>query len=271
MNEPDSPRLHSRLLRRRRDTSPGSVSAFEIYRDRFSATEGWFSDESQVIWDFLLSQQWNMSVAGGFMEVGVWKGKSAFMGALHMAPDQPVVLVDTSNTDAVVEAIRTFHPGDVVSLTARSSTFRSSDIYPTYRGGIRFFHVDGEHSGAGTYADLTVASEMVGSQALIAIDDFGNMRYPQLHAATYKFLFSRPEFRMVLCGGNKAYFCRTEDFALYDELIRKFLVPHTTSLGVPLTLARTSYAHDYGCFAVELLATDRPLIGRDEDPDVIVF
>jgi hypothetical protein len=76
---------------------------------------------------------------------------------------------------------------------------------------------------------------------------------------------------MVLCGANKAYLCRTEDFVLFDELIRKYLVPHAASLGVPLTLARTSYAHDYGCFAVEAVATERPLVGRDEDPDVIVF
>jgi hypothetical protein len=136
---------------------------------------------------------------------------------------------------------------------------------------VRFFHVDGEHSCFGTYTDIVIGSEMAGDRALIAIDDFGNMRYPQLHAAVYKFLFARPDFRMVLCGGNKAYLCRAEDFALYDRLIRKHLVPHATALGCPFTLARTSYAHDYGCFAVQPLVEGRALVGRDEDPDEIVF
>lgn len=170
-----------------------------------------------------------------------------------------------------MDAIRAFHPGEVVSFTGTSLLLPSSDIHLRYRGRIRFFHIDGEHSCAGTYANLAFASEMVGSRALIAIDDFGNMRYPQLHAAVYKFLFSRPDFRMVLCGANKAYLCRAEDFVLFDTLIREHLVPQVAALGCPLTLARTSYAHDYGCFAVQESVEGRPLVGRDENPDDIVF
>jgi hypothetical protein len=97
------------------------------------------------------------------------------------------------------------------------------------------------------------------------------MRYPQLHAAIYKFLFARPDFRMVLCGANKAYLCRTEDFAIYDALIRKHLAPYAASLGCPVSLARTSYAHDYGCFSVQPYVDGCPLIGRDEDPEDVVF
>lgn len=205
------------------------------------------------------------------MEIGVWKGKSALLGALHMRPDEVVVLVDLSSTDDVAEVIRTFHGGDVVTFAGRSSQLSASDLEDRYAGMIRFFHIDGEHTGAATYSDLAYASTMVGGRALIAIDDFGNMRYPQLHAAVYKFLFARPDFRMVLCGAGKAYLCRTEDFALFDSLIRAELVPHLTGLGFALRLARTSYAHDYGCFALEADPDGRALIGRDDDPDDIVF
>jgi len=243
----------------------------EVYRRRFATLEGWFSDESQAIWDFLLSTQSTMSVAGGFMEVGVWKGKSAFLGALHMAPDQSVVLVDVQDLTAIADEIRTFHSGDVVTFGGKSSSFRSSGSYERYRGLIRFFHVDGDHSGFGAYGDIVLASEMVGGRSLIVIDDFGNMRYPQLHAAVYKFLFSRLDFKMVLCGGNKAYLCRAEDFVLFDGLIRKYLVPYLKQLGFPRSLARSSYAHDYGCFSVQPAVEGRVLVGRDEDPDDIVF
>ena len=248
-----------------------SGSPLATYREQFSATEGFFSEESQAVWDFLLSAQSRLSVAGGFMEIGVWRGKSAFLGALYMRRDEVVVLVDISPTDEVAEAIRSFHGGEVVSFTGRSSRLPASDLQERYGGRIRFFHVDGEHTGAATYADVTYASTMVSSQALIAIDDFGNMRYPQLHAAVYKFLFARPDFRMVLCGANKTYLCRTEDFAFYDSLIRGELVPHLKALGFPLRLARTSYAHDYGCFALEADVDGRALIGRDDKPDDIVF
>ncbi len=204
------------------------------------------------------------------MEIGVWRGKSAFMGALHVQPADPVVLVDISDATDVAEKIRAFHPKNVVTVTGRSSLFRGNPAYERYRATMRFFHVDGGHSGFGTYTDILIGSEMAGDRALISIDDFGNMRYPQLHAAVYKFLFEWTDFRMVLCGGNKAYLCRAEDFAFYDRLIRERFVDHATALGCACTLVRTSYAHDYGCFSVQAPA-GRALVGRDEDPDDIPF
>jgi hypothetical protein len=246
-------------------------SRLPLYRERFAQVEGWFTAEAQAIWDFLFVMQSKMSVTGGFMEVGVWKGKSAFLGALHLMPNEAVILVDVSSAAAVADEIRKYHPGEVVVYTGRSSLVRSSKVYAKHRGTIRFFHVDGEHSCFGAFGDILLASEMVGARALISIDDFGNMRYPQLHAAVYKFLFARPDFKMVLCGANKAYLCRTEDFALFDGLIRNYLVPYVTSLGCPLSLARTSYAHDYGCFAVQDAVDGHSLVGRDEDPDDVVF
>jgi Methyltransferase domain len=244
---------------------------YTVYRQRFSRVEGFFTQGSQAVWDYLLGAQSSMAVGGGFMEVGVFRGKSAFLGALHVTQDEPVVLVDISDPSSVVDEIRTFHRGKVASFTGKSSSFRASELYEQYRGTIRFFHVDGDHSGFATYGDVTLASEMVGSRALISIDDFGNMRYPQLHAAIYKFLFARPDFQMVLCGENKAYLCHAEDFAVFDELLRKHLVPHMARLGCQRTLARTSYAHDFGCFAIQDPVEGRPLIGRDEDQDDIVF
>jgi hypothetical protein len=260
-----------------------SRSQFRTYRDQFSSIEGFFDDESQAIWDFLLAAQSGNGISGGFMEIGVYRGKSAFLGALHAQPSEPVVLVDIFVPPDVTEKIRDLrlqqrrrvgatHPEKVVAVTgASSSRLRGTAVHEQYRGTMRFFHVDGGHSCFGTYTDIVTGSEMVGDRPLISIDDFGNMRYPQLHAAVYKFLFERPDFRMVLCGGNKAYLCRTEDFVFYDGLIREHLVPHATALGHPFTLARTSYAHDYGCFAVQDLVEGRALVGRDEDPDDIVF
>jgi hypothetical protein len=246
-------------------------SQLRAYRDRFSSVEGFFTDESKAIWDFLLAAQRVHAISGGFMEVGVWQGKSAYLGAVHAEPSEPIVLVDVNDVTAVAETIRTFHPENVSTVTGRSSSlFRANQEYAEYRGTLRFFHVDGSHSCFGTFTDISIASEMVGDRALISIDDFGNIRYPQLHAAVYKFLFERPDFIMVLCGAGKAYLCRSEDFAFYDRLIRDHLVPHVTALGCPLTLARTSYAHDYGCFAVQP-SGGPALVGRDEDPEDIVF
>lgn len=268
---PGSAQLRRRLLSGTHHRNLLARSQFKAYRDRFSSVEGFFSDESQAVWDFLLAMQEACAIAGGFMEIGVWRGKSAYLGALHAGPLESIVLVDINEIADVAETIRSFHPENVSVVTGRSSSlFRANQEYAEHRGTMRFFHVDGGHSGYGTFADIVIASEMVGDRALISIDDFGNMRYPQLHAAVYKFLFQRPDFMMVLCGAGKAYLCRTEDFAFYDHQIREHLVPHVTALGCPVTLARTSYAHDYGCFAVQP-SGGPALVGRDEDPEDIVF
>jgi hypothetical protein len=97
------------------------------------------------------------------------------------------------------------------------------------------------------------------------------MRYPQLHAAIYKFLFERTDFKMVLCGAGKAYICLAEDFAWFDERVREGLLDHVGEQGCALSLHRSSYAHDYGCFSIQPRVDDRAFIGRDEAPDEIVF
>ena len=149
-----APRLRPVQLRRRsppQATSAGHLarSQFQTYRDRFSSVEGWFTDEAQATWDFLLAAQSGQAISGGFMEIGVWRGKSAFMGALHVQPADPVVLVDISDATDVAEKIRAFHPKNVVTVTGRSSLFRGNPAYERYRATMRFFHVDGGHSGFG--------------------------------------------------------------------------------------------------------------------------
>ena len=38
-----------------------------------------------------------------------------------------------------------------------------------------------------------------------------------------------------------------------------------------VTIAKTSYAHDFGCFSIVAPYGDRDIVGRDEDPNDIVF
>lgn len=263
--------LPARRGRGFREPAPAGESRLAAYAERHASVEGWFTERAQAIWDFLLVQQARMGVAGGFCEIGVWKGKSAFLGALHLRPDEPVVLVDVNSAEDVAQELRAVHPGPVETYRGRSSGFRASPLHQRHLGGIRFFHVDGEHSCHAAFGDLGLAAEMLGERGLVSVDDFGNLRYPQLLAAVYRFLFARPDFRMFLCGGNKAYLCRTEDFALYDGLVRSHLPGYLAAVGRPATLVRTSYAHDFGCFSVEDRVEGRDLIGRDEDPDDIPF
>ena len=243
---------------------------FDRYKRDFSSIEGFFTEEAQAVWDFLFSEQAIMNVAGDFVEIGVYRGKSAILGSLYLRPDETAVLVDINDPVNAEKIILSLRGPKVAKFVGKSREFPRSqlfrDIYP-----VRWFHIDGDHSGFSTTTDLEIAAHMLGEQGLICVDDFFNPRYPQLAASVFRFLFSRPTFKLLLCGANKAFICHASDYALYEDLIRRKLAKHMKLLGMSVTLAKTSYAHDFGCFAIEPRWMDRDNIGRDEDFDDIPF
>ncbi|HYZ33786.1 MAG TPA: class I SAM-dependent methyltransferase [Crenalkalicoccus sp.] len=246
------------------------TTPLKAYRARFGKVEGFFTEEAQVAWDFLLGNQALMNVRGDVVEIGVWKGKSAGLAALHMRPDETLTLVDIQDLKEVEDRIRALGGPQVRSFTGKSSNFRASAAYRAIEP-VRWFHIDGDHSGFSTTIDLNIAADLLGGHGIICVDDFFNPRYPQLAAAVFRFLFNRPEYRMLLCGANKVFICRSEDYALYESLIRKYLAAHMASCGISVTIAKTSYAHDFGCFAIEGRQGRHDVVGRDEDITDIVF
>src|SRR5260370_6761076 len=65
----------------RRRTMSGELKQ---YADAYGALEGFMMPETTVIWDFLFAQQRNMKLVGDFLEIGVFKGKSALLAALYL-------------------------------------------------------------------------------------------------------------------------------------------------------------------------------------------
>jgi hypothetical protein len=106
---------------------------------------------------------------------------------------------------------------------------------------------------------------------VLVVDDFYNFHYPQLTAIVYKFLYDRPDYKMFLCSGSKAYICRAEDFVQFESIVRAGLPKHLGDLGVSISLRKTSDTHDMGCFAVVPRLLDRDVVGRDSYPDDIPF
>lgn len=246
------------------------TSQFERYQQNFATVEGFFRPEAQAAWDFFLSAQNAMNVTGDFVEIGVWKGKSAILGALYLRSDETATLVDIHDPIDAERMIASLKVPKVLKFVGESREFPYSQSFKE-TSLVRWFHIDGDHSGFSTTADLEIASRMLATRGLICVDDFFNPRYPQLAASVYRFLFSKSTFRLVLCGANKAFICHAADYALYESLIRKFLPGHMASLSMSVTIAKTSYAHDFGCFAIEGRHGDQDIVGRDEDKDDIVF
>ena len=242
------------------------IPPLEVYRQRFAGVRGFFMEEAIAIWDFLLTAQRNNSVKGNFFEIGVLEGKSAGLGAAHLVDDELCILIDIHELQQLAQSLREISVKTLVKAGRRSDDPTVANELREYEGTVRWFHIDGAHDGYTTTADLRLADRFLANRGVICVDDFLSPRYPQLTAAVYRFLFDNPIYRMFLCGMNKAYIARAADYAFYEGIVKHGLPKHMRDSGYAVTLAKTSYSHDYGCFAVIERSSDFDVYGRDEDP-----
>lgn len=239
------------------------------FRAEFNGVAGWLHPEAEYIWNYLLSLQNQMNVAGNLFEIGVYRGRSAYLASLYMKGGETIILVDDSDITDVARRIGAMG-WKCVTRKGNSSCINLNTLRK-WRGTVRWFHIDGDHSGFSTANDLALAASFLGDKGIISVDDFMSERYPQLCGEVFRFLFSNPTFKMVLSGCNKCYIVRSKDYALYESHIREDLARHLRDWEARVVVAKTSYAHDLGCWTVTCGVGDRLVYGRDGDLDDIPF
>lgn len=83
-------------------------SRLDEFRNSESNFEGFFTPEQAALWDCLLAWQASSQITGPMMEIGVYKGRSAFLSALHLNPKEEFVLID--GTPFIFEAKKQLDP-----------------------------------------------------------------------------------------------------------------------------------------------------------------
>ena len=228
--------------------------------------------EAMIVWDFFLGLQRTWQITGDFFEIGVFKGRSAVLGALHLQPEEWCVLLDRKPLADAEKAISSFRTERNKYLCCLSSEARDLIRVKEHFGKCRWVHIDGDHKGFSVANDLSLAADLIHETGIICVDDFFSYRYPQLTAATYRFLINRePEFQIVFAGNKQCYICRADVFQRYDTAIRKQFLPLIQEHGLNLQLNRTSYAADSGCFTVSWREGDRVFVGPDGDMDRMIY
>jgi hypothetical protein len=243
-----------------------------VYRSRFGDTPGFFTNLAIATWDFFLVSQRAMAVAGNFLEIGVYRGRSALLGACHMVRGETCILADVCPIEEVAAAIRSLEGPDVVVASGKSSMLLSGHSLAQFEGTVRWLHIDGDHAGHSVMNDLRVSERFLNDCGVICVDDFFSWRYPQLTAAVYKFLLdTAPLYRMVLCGAGKCYIVRSADYVIYEALIRKYLAGHLRGCGELVTIHKSGHTHDGGCFSLGPRSNEADYHGTDADPADIPF
>lgn len=238
---------------------------FHAYMASSAALPGWFFPRSIAIWDCLLSYQRELSIAGNVLEIGVWRGRSALLAAMHAQAGEQCLFVDPALHAKTEELLQHATParcefvGDVSAALHRSP--RMTSEARTYR----WIHIDGEHSGTAVYDDLTIGLQLLHERGVLVIDDFFNPVWPQITSAALAFCARHAhELAMFLVADNKGYFCRPRQQAMYMRYLRERMFQELKLRGQDnFTICKTTVADDLNCFGIVNRFKNRDFVGPD--------
>jgi hypothetical protein len=245
------------------------MRAIETWRTGADAIPGYFITEAAGAWDAFLDFQETSAIPGNLVEIGVWKGKSASLLALHLRAEDKLVLIDLGFPADVRARLDAIAPKNgLIYIEQRSSRPLPAALASSWPRSVRFFHIDGEHTGEAVINDLRLASLWLSDTGLICLDDFFNPMYPQLTAAVFEYLaVHRHELALVLVGHNKGYLCRPTASHLDRRFIRIRLVQALAERGFrDITAFKTTQASDMNCFGIGARFKDLDYYGLDQDP-----
>ncbi|HRV80957.1 MAG: class I SAM-dependent methyltransferase [Planctomycetes bacterium] len=232
------------------------VARFAEHLDLHHRIDGWFSVESAAAWDAMLCKQNALRAQGHMLEIGVWKGKSATLMAIHSDPTQEVVVLVDKYLDqpAIESALHNVYAnlGDSFQLLKMDS--RRLVLDPILVDGFeafRWIHIDGEHSGRAVINDLSVANTLLSDQGVVCIDDYFNWLYPQVTEAVNRYVREHPDqFALFLCGYNKAYLARPHHAHTWLQYCKEELMGDLEGRGVEATLAKSTLPTEMNTFGM---------------------
>ena len=231
--------------------------------------EGLFSDQSAALFDSFLQFQTQSNISGDFLEIGVYKGRSALMSSLHLRDNEAFYLVDLSYY--LLETQDRLAPilGNRGKFYQKSSKLLTREDLNISKHSIRWIHIDGEHTGNAVWNDLSLCEPLLTDEGILILDDFFNPAYPQITEATYAFLSAYPySLSLILIGWNKAYFSRPLFARKYLSMIRKNLAESLHQRDInDFIICKTTTQEETECFGICHRFQDRDYYGLDSNPD----
>lgn len=192
--------------RRSRVIQPGPFLS-RVYA-RVDAISGWLKPEDAYQFSLLLNTQTSLGLRGDILEIGCYHGRSSALLALHLQPEEHLVVCDAFDLPLAEPYTPTPTPLTLrTNLESAVPGLRSGalEIHRCYSGELhlpagtrfRFVHVDGDHSEAACGQDLRLAAEHLLPGGIIAVDDYQHPDYPGVTAAVAGFLATNPTFQVL--------------------------------------------------------------------------
>lgn len=191
---------------------------------------GPFPIESAFTWSLLLNAQACNQVRGGMLEIGVEFGTSAFLLLEALATDEHATLIDLVKTEEWLAGIN----GPYSNCTAH--TFIVGNTLKLKRSEIpadcRWIHVDGGHLYQHVSNDLELVVGALSSDGIMVVDDFFEIRWPDVTLATMDFLRAGEKLVPFMLVNRKLYCARsTESADAYKAVFISFLESYKARIG----------------------------------------
>jgi hypothetical protein len=133
---------------------------------------------------------------------------------------------------------------------------------------VRWFHIDGEHTGTAVYRELEFANRIVNTQGIVVVDDFFSPRYPANTTEVVRYMEKNPfHFRLLAVGFNKGYLCRPESLPRYMDFMASGMSAALLSYGAKTTIFKTTGPWDTDAVGITDFVEDAGAIaGPDNEP-----
>jgi hypothetical protein len=223
-----------------------TAHSFRTIKAQAMAIEGMTLEFSLAVMDSLLSFQTTQKVTRHLIEFGVYKGRSAAILANQCKDEERLLLVDVADYPERETLRGICDRAEFVTSSSEDFPIKFSDCNVIQRH-CRFVHIDSSHRFRATLQEIALAESLLCDGGIIALDDFINLNYSQILAATYKYLFmTDTELCIFLITDAKAYLCKKQDFEKFGRFVLDKLLLEMTERDIGnLCLARTDADDEY--------------------------
>lgn len=193
---------------------------------------GPFPLESAFTWSTLLGSQSASNLRGDMLEIGVEFGTSAFLMLEAMRENEHGTFIDIAATEEWREGINGPYSDKCnFQFIAGNSLQLSAGEMPS---DCRWIHIDGGHLYAHVANDLELTADSLARDGVMVLDDFFEIRWPDVTAAILDFLQRDSRLTPFLLVNRKLYCAGGAEQALaYQAMFADFLETNRAQIGDP--------------------------------------